>query len=231
MIRLTHILAAMGLVLLAGVLSVHQIEERLGTTSVPGLLVVDCPAWDADVLDALRVRWAGATLEWVEAGPAAFEPFGPGYVGRAAGRGEVAALFSAVATDRTRADVSAWPVVLDVFPGDGAAARARAATTAAARFVEGRTGSRGFVVGLALATDPPAGAASSYVEPLLAALETFPSGRRTTLVVLGRREDDVVAGRSGRRWCLRIPRGEWGRRIRPGLDDLLDDVPSGGPPW
>ncbi len=231
MIRLTHILAAMALILLVGVLSVRHLEERLGTTSVPGLVVVECPGWGADVLDALRVRWAGATLEWIEGGEEPFAPFGAGYVRPARDRGEAVALFASGAVDRASPSASVWPVVLDAFPGGEPTARAREATAAAARFTAGRTGSRGFVVGVALPPDLPPAAAPSHLEPLLAALESFPAGRRTTLVVLGAREEEVVAGQADRRWCLRIPRGDWGRLIRPGFEDLLERASGSAGPW
>ncbi len=223
MIRLPHILTAMVLILLAGVLSVKHLEERMGTSSVPGLILVDCPALGATALEGLRARWEGATLEWVASTEGLFRPFEPSLVASWSKTGHATTLFASGQIDRNPGgDAQAWAVVLDGFEGQDGQERGAKAIKSAADFLGNRSGGRPFVVGLALEGQLEAQAVAGSVEAFLQITRAYPPSRRTALVLLGERDRGEVAGQVGRRWCLRIPVGDWEHRYEPSLEDLLE---------
>jgi hypothetical protein len=221
-IRFTQILIAMALILLAGVLGARQLEERMGVSAVPGLVLLDCPDLGAGSLDELAGSWAGATLEWVPAGSGPFLPFDPQFVARHVNRGDATALFSTAILDREAAAVSAWRVILDGFPGDRAEDRAEEATGAVVGFLGRRSGSRPFVVGVSLERNLPDQAIARTIERLVEAAKAYPESRRTAVVVLGAQDQQPIAGLVNRRWCLRIPIGDWSRLSQADLRDLLE---------
>ena len=218
--RLTHILAAMALILLAGLLSVKGLEEHSGRASVPGIVLVEAPHLDPNTLVNLEGRWPGASLEWVKSGRAPLAPFVDTLPHRQ-DAGEALVLFADEAVDRAPdGSVAPWLAVVDAFPDLPSRPLTDWMFEAAARFVEARTGSRGYVLGLQLGAERLPDPAEA-VEPLLAAARRAPSYRRTSLVLLGAHDEN----QPGHRWCLRIPVGDWSHRVRPGLADILVDTP------
>jgi len=71
-----------------------------------------------------------------------------------------------------------------------------------AAFVRAQSGTRPFLAGLVLPPSADAAELPALLEPLLAAAETLPSFRRTSIVLLGERQSD-----SGVRVVVRLDRG------------------------
>lgn len=215
-LRLSHVLGGMLLVLLAGVLSVWHIEQRLGGATVPGVVVLEATWLDATALDALAAGRPGARVGTVEAGPGALAPFDDTLVARLRRRGDITLLYAAdrdLAREQLVADGSVWGSILDSFE---AGTGVRHAVELAAVFVRGQSGTRAFLVGLALGAEPPDDEPDTLLAPLEAALTDLPSFRRGSLVVLGARSPD------GRRPYLRLDVGPWKGRARGELADLLE---------
>ncbi len=211
--RLPHILALMGLMLLAGVLSVRQLESRVGATTVPGIVIVDCPGLGVSAADAVLLRIPGVGMQWVTADGQLLSPFDGSRVQRLRARGFACALVrseSAAPPESTDAARRDWGVLLEDLSASDAGA-------ALAAFVREQHGVRPFAVALDLA-GAPVSELLTILEPLVAAAESLPSFRRTAIVVLGVREPD-----SARRLALRINSGTWANHDRPALLDLLDD--------
>ena len=221
-IRIPHILISMGLILLAGVLGAKHLEDRMGVSAVPGLVLLDCPELGASSLERLGARWQGATLERVPAETGFFHPFGPEFVRRRVLEGDATALFSAGPADRNDVGVANWSVILDGFPGPERDQRAEEAAAAVVSFMGQRSGSRPFLAGLALEPGLTEQTLSQIVNQLLQAAHAYPGSRRTALVILGALSPDGGTGRLARRWCLRIPVGDWRHLQQAGLRDLLE---------
>lgn len=222
MIRITHILIAMSLILLAGVLGAKHLEGRMGVSAVSGLVLLDCPEFGASSLERLGARWEGATLERVSSEAGFFHPFGPDFVSRRVLEGDAAAFFSTGPVDRNDAGVANWSVILDGFPGRVMDQRALEVCRAVVNFMGQRTGSRPFLIGVALEPDLTEQALGEVVHQLLQAAHAYPGSRRTALVVLGALIPGTQTGRLAQRWCLRIPVGDWSRLQQAGLRDLLE---------
>jgi len=221
-IRFTHILIAMGLILLGGVLGAKHLEDRMGVSAVPGLVLLDCPQLGAFSLEEMGARWVGSTLEHVPVESGAFRPFDADFVTRHVQQGDASALFSTSTLDRDDVDVATWNVVLEGFPGAGPEQRADDLTEVVVGFMGNRSGSRPFLVGVALERGLTEQAVSKVVDRLLAAARSYPGSRRTALVVLGADSPGALPGQLNRRWCLRIPVGDWSRRQQADLRDLLE---------
>jgi hypothetical protein len=211
-LRLPHVLVLMALVLAAGVLSVQQLEEHVGRSAAPGLVVLDAGAMGVDTAQALVRRWPGMQfeeLEWVAADGAPLAPFDPVAVGRLRERGWASALVTPGGSEDA-ALRRGWGVLVTSVP----AAEAPASLSG---FVAAQDGVRPFVAGL-LVPDAPVGELLAALTPLVAAADGLPSFRRTTIVVLGQRELQ-----SGRRLALRLERGP---EPAPGrvLTDLLQSL-------
>ncbi len=56
-VRLSSIIVGMGLILLAGVVSVTVLESHLGGFSAPGIVMIEASGLDAAQLDALAGSW------------------------------------------------------------------------------------------------------------------------------------------------------------------------------
>jgi len=209
------ILFLMALVLGAGVVSVQQLESRVGATTVPGVIVLDLPSLAMTSAQDLARAHTGSLMAWISAGSEALAPFGLEPTLRRAERGEATVLFDADGAGETDWRAG-WSVVLDEYPEQGAVGRAERAVARAADFVRAQDGTRPFRVGLALGAD-----ARIPIDDLLVQIEkaadALPSFRRTAIVVLGERMD------SSRRVFVRIDRGHWGTRAQPLLGDLLED--------
>jgi hypothetical protein len=214
--RLWHVFALMGLILVAGVLSVQQLEAHVGRTTVPGLLIIDAPRMDAAMADAAARRWPGAQLQWAPAGSAPLSPCDPAIVRKLRARGHSSALLAPRAADATDADDAvlheAWGVLVSGASPDQAASQLAAC-------VQDCDGVRPFVFGLRLPA-PTTPELIADVGRLLSAAETLPSFRRTTVLVLGAREPSTH-----RRLIVRIDRGEVGHRPPPALAALLAGSP------
>jgi len=219
--RLPHILALMGLILAAGVLSVRHLEHDVGASTVPGVVVVEVPGLDARVADALAARVPGGRPEWVPAAPGVLQPFGVELAGRRAREGAATLLVSAPALADPGAERRGWRVVIErpgqppELPAAGRALRV------VEDFVRQQGGVRAFLVALdpgPLAGDLPRELAA-LLEPLLSAADALPRIRRTSVVLLGERD-----ATGERRLALRFDRGRWGLRSAPALDDLLQEA-------
>lgn len=214
--RLAHVLIAMTLILLAGLLGVRSLEDRAGATTVAGCIVVDAPTLDGEALAALAGRWAGGQLGRVAAPAGALQPFSPEVVGRWTEAGARSVLLSLVPLADPGAARRAWRVLIEGLPfGEGPPAGARRLSS----FIAEQHGTRPFLVGFALG-ELPAGEVPALVEPLLDTAAALPSFRRTSLLVLG----GSVPG-SAERMVLRIDRGRWHDLARPALADLLETSP------
>ncbi|MCB9897627.1 MAG: hypothetical protein H6825_06470 [Planctomycetes bacterium] len=216
--RLSHVLALMLLLLLAGVASVGYLEARSGGAAVPGLVLVDAPVFDQAALDELASQWSGrgaARRELVVAQPGVpLAPFESRFVRRVMSRGDVTALFTLdPAFGRPEAArLGGWQAVLDSFPALGGELPLERLVAAGAEFVRSQSGTRAFLGALVL---DPRSRDVPDLEPLIEALERLPDYRRSSLVVLGR-------GRGEVRPVLRLDLGRWGGRARPVLADLLE---------
>ena len=216
--RLPSIIIGMGLILLAGVVSVTVMESSLGGFSAPGIVIVEAPGLDAAELDALAARWPGATRERVIAVEGPLEPFGRPVVAELSARGDITALFTldpdfaemARATEEGR---TAWKVVVEPGPELMPEQAAAWVTEAAATFTRAQVTVRVFAVGVVFPPNEPEGP-EGLIAPLVTALDVLPRYRRSALVVLGRRD-------GGMRPVLRLDRGDWSGRVRPRLSDLL----------
>ncbi len=233
--RLWHILLLMALILLAGMLSIQQLEAHVGRTTVPGLVILDVPGLDASAAEAAVRRWPGALLQWAPADEEPLAPFGPDQVRALRSRGHASALLqprrSASAAD---GGAPGGPAAIEApspgaTPGDsdpdeslhrawGVLIRdvdVEQASATVADFVRGCDGVRPFVVGLQL-QEPTVGELLAVVARQVDAAESLPGFRRTTVLVLGGREPQ-----SQRRLVVRVDRGNIGRFPPPGLKDLL----------
>ncbi len=227
--RLPQILAVLALVLLAGVLSVQHVERTMGGATVPGLVLVDASWLGAGDVAALRRRWPDLTSEWLEAaGPGltpagALAPFDAALLDALASRGDRTILLSldpglgraAAEAARTPVGDPRWHAVLDTFPDVASRSTLSVLTDSLADFLRRQSGTRAFVAAVLLGDEQSRNPVQTF-EPVVAALHTLPSFRRSSLVILGRRRGD------GQRLALRIDRGPWKERARPGLADLLD---------
>ena len=218
-VRLPLIIVGMGLILLAGVVSVKVLETRLGGFSAPGIVVIEASGLDAAQLDALTRSWPGAALERVIAAAGPLEPFGEAFIAKLSARGDITAVFtldpdygeaSARTTDDGR---TAWKVVVvpgpELLPQNGNAWVVEAAAT----FTRAQVTPRAFAVGLVFPPGEPA-RAEGLIPSLATALDLMPRYRRSSIVVLGKPD-------GGMRPVLRLDRGDWGKRVRPQLADLL----------
>jgi hypothetical protein len=213
------IIVGMGLILLAGVVSVTVLETRLGGFSAPGIVVIEASGLDAAQLDALTRSWPGAALERVIAAEGPLEPFGEAFIAKLSARGDITVLFtldpdygeaSARTTDDGR---TAWKVV--VVPGPELLPRNENAwvVEAAATFTRAQVTPRAFAVGLVFPPGEPV-RPDGLIPALATALDLMPSYRRSSIVVLGKPDGRM-------RPVLRLDRGDWGERVRPQLADLL----------
>jgi hypothetical protein len=232
--RMWHILALMALILLAGVLSVRELEDHVGRSTVPGVVVIDAPGMDFDAAEATVRRWPSAGLLWAPAGEAPLSPFGPDIVRALRTRRHASALVRprpatgpapdgdvvAPATDvPARAGMApsdpdealhdAWGVLARDLDPDAAAERL-------ADFIRGCDGVRPFIVGLQFEA-PTVSELVAAVARLVDAAESLPDFRHTTVVVLGMREPQA-----GRRLAVRMDLGDLDRAPPPGLRDLLE---------
>jgi len=227
--RLPQILAVLALVLLAGVLSVRHVERSMGGATVPGLVLVDASWIGSAESEALRKRWPQLTSEWLaEGGPGltpagALAPFGPDLIDALARRGDRTILLTldpglgrdGAEQARTDGGEPRWQAVLDQFPDVAARPALSTMSEVLADFIRRQSGTRAFVAAV-LTGDQRSRNAAQMFEPIVTALDTLPSFRRSSLVVLGARDAD------GRRLAVRLDRGPWKDRARPGLADLLD---------
>ncbi|HTE05865.1 MAG TPA: hypothetical protein VK824_06695 [Planctomycetota bacterium] len=217
-LRLWHVLALMSLILVAGVLSIQQLEAHVGRTTVPGVVCIDVPGMDAAMAQAVTRHWPGALLQWAPAGSEPLSPFGPSAARALRSRGHATALLAPrLPADGSQAapDPSlheAWGVLVSELTAGRAAEELAAAVRAG-------DGVRPFLLGLVLpapTTEELIAAVARQVE----AAETLPSFRRTTVLVLGAREPE-----SKRRLVVRIDRGDLQRPPPPALADLLAETP------
>ncbi len=224
-LRLPHVLVLMFLVLAAGVVSVKVLETQIGGATVPGIVLIDAPFLSGGDVDDLIRRWPGAVEELIPAGEGALAPFEPAIVGRMAARGDATALFcldEAVSRQAQRAGAGDQPVWKAVLGEDVPAAldadRARLIVDWAAEYLRAQQQVQGFLLGVVFHTrlDPPL---EPVVASLVQAADALPSFRRTSIVVLG---DRLAGTREPVRRSVRIDRGEWRRRARPKLADLLE---------
>jgi len=241
--RLWHILALMALILLAGVLSIQQLEAHVGRTTVPGIVIVDVPDLDPSAAEAVVRRWPGALLQWAPADEAPLAPFGPAALGTLRSRGYASALLRPREAapvgggDAPDAEPGAavgasaiTPAMAAVIPSgrddpDEALHQAwgvllsdqdtRQAATSLADFVRTCDGVRPFIIGLQLES-PTVAELVSAVALQVDAAESLPAFRRTTVLVLGAREPQ-----SQRRVVVRVDRGDMDRFPPPALKDLL----------
>ncbi|MHC4844540.1 MAG: hypothetical protein ACYTCU_00110 [Planctomycetota bacterium] len=218
--KLPMILFLMALVLGAGVLSVQQLESRVGATTVPGVIVLDLPSLAmTDAQDLARAH-QGSTMAWITAGEQPLSPFDLAPTRRRTERGEATVVFDPAGAGADGEGTSAWrqgwSVVLTEFPERDPVGRAERAVARAADFVAAQDGTRPFRLGLALGAEP-----RIPIDDLLVQIEKaadgLPSFRRTAIVVLGERLDAT------RRLFVRIDRGRWDHRALPLLADLLED--------
>src|SRR5262245_19206446 len=244
-LRLPHVLALMALILAAGVLSIGHLEADTGAGTVPGLVVIDAPWLDARSVAELAETLGGeqthaleatgfpawavssvagdlarARIQWVAAGEGRLQPFATDFAERRAEQGAATLLVDA-APDDDPALRRGWRVVIaapEAPPAPDAAARA---VEVAADYMRGQSGVRAFFIAL----DPRLTAGSDaaarlpeLLEPLLAAAQSLPRTRRTSIVLLGELEPE-----GHRRVALRFDIGSWGHHTRPGLADLLEE--------
>lgn len=217
--RLPSIIIGMGLILLAGVVSVSVLESRLGGFSAPGIVIVEAPGLDEAQLDALAAAWPGATRERVIAAEGPLEPFGAQVIAELSARGDITAMFTidpAFGGNEARTTIqgrTAWKVVVEPAPELMPGQEAAWVTEAAATFTRAQLTVRVFAVGVVFPPGEPQGP-EGLIASLVNALDVLPRYRRSALVVLGRREGPT-------RPILRLNRGDWSGRVRPQLADLL----------
>jgi hypothetical protein len=214
-LRLTHVVVLMLLVLAAGVLSARHLAADAGAT-VPGLVVVDAGQLpEGGDLSRQAVRFPGSRLQLVGAGLTALAPLDESYAQRRAKEGAATALVSAAPLDEDVAH-RAWQVAIGQPPRPAEVSPAERVAEVAADYLAAQTGVRAFV--LALQPGPETDLAA-LVARLEAAASALPRTRRTSLVILGARDQAT-----GQRLTLRLDRGPWGQRARPALADLLEDA-------
>src|SRR5262245_3327265 len=181
--RLPQVLALMGLILAAGVVSVRELQSRRGPPSVPGLVVVDAPWLDGAALDPLLKSWPQARPTWVRADAEPISPFGAEYVVGRTVRGARAVLVAPRDGDDPGPPAASFATVLD-GSGDGLGG----ALTLANHLTD-NAGGLPFVAVLPLpAAERPR--LDQILRTLQLAMTQLPSFRRTSLVVLGLREPD-----------------------------------------
>lgn len=207
-LRLTHVLLLMVLVLAAGVLSVQGLERD---HAVQGTLVIAAPGLTALDAQALQQERSDARWALVPAGDGPLAPFDEALVADRIGRGAVTSLFiqppqPALPPSDERA---AWRVLIAPQAGDVLAS--------AAAFVAAQSGTRPFLAGLILPPSAENAQLPELLAPLLAAAETLPSFRRTSVVLLGARNPE-----SGTRVVVRLDRGGGARPGPVLLTDLLE---------
>lgn len=198
-------------VLLAGLAGVRWFELRSGGATVPGLVLVTLPVLDHDTAAALRRRWPEMREETLLVADGPLEPFGPDAMAVLSGRGHRTALFAQGAGISRAVVGETWDSLVDVFPQQGPQDHA---TAELARFLRAQHQTRPFVAALVFGSEPPH--LVQLLGPVVAELERMPWFRRSSLVVLG------PCGPAGGRRVLRLDVGDWGRRARPELADLLD---------
>ena len=209
-LRLSHVLVLMALVLAAGVLSVRRIE---GESHVQGTLVVAAPGLTSDA--AQRLQQARADLRWtlLASGDGPLAPFDDAVVARSLAEGGAVSLFVQPPRDEPVDGLrSVWRVIVAPESGD--------ALASLAAFVRAQVGTRPFLAALLLPPSPDAAALAASLEPLLAAADTLPTFRRTSIVLLG----DRPAG-DGRRVVARLDRGHGAPAAPVTLTDLLESGP------
>jgi len=206
-LRLSHVLVLMALVLAAGVLSVRQIE---GESVVQGTLVIAAPGLTPEV--AQRLQRDRGDLGWtlLPAGDGPLAPFDTELVAESVARGTVVSLFvQPPCSDPATLDLrGAWRVLIAPEAGD--------VLTSLADFVRAQVGTRPFLAGLLLPSSLDAPALAATLEPLLAAADTLPTFRRTSIVLLGDRPSGP-----GRRVVARLDRGRGALAAPVTLADLL----------
>jgi hypothetical protein len=214
--KLPTILILMALVLAAGVVGVQQLESRVGATTVPGVIVLDLPALDLAAAQDLTRSQRAARMEWVVIGSDPMSPFGIESTRRRTERGEATVLFDP-ARQGGAGRHDGWGVVIDSYAPTDAPGRAARAGERAAEFVRAQSGTRPFLVGLVLGEEFGSDLKDLLPE-LVAAADSLPSFRRTTIIVLGERMP-----LSPKRLSVRIDLGRWDARARPAFADLLGD--------
>jgi hypothetical protein len=163
---------------------------------------------------------ARARIQWVAAGEGWLQPFATDFAEQRAAQGAATLLVDA-AGDDDPALRRGWRVIIAAPEEPPAADAAARAVQVAAEYMRRQSGVRAFLIAL----DPrlPAGTDSearlpALIEPLLAAAESLPRTRRTSVVLLGALEPE---GR--RRVALRFDIGSWSHHVHPGLADLLEE--------
>jgi hypothetical protein len=192
-LRLSHVLVLMALVLAAGVLSVQGLDEG---NAVQGTLVIVVPGMTSSA--ARQLEQQRSDLRWtvLPAGARPLSPFDDELVAERIAQGTVASLFvqPPQPTRPSEASRKAWRVLIAPEHGDVLASLAD--------FVRAQSGTRPFLAGLILPPSADCAALPALLEPLLAAADTLPSFRRTSVVLLGERQSD-----SGVRVVVRLDRG------------------------
>jgi len=245
-LRLPHVLALMALILAAGVLSIGHLEADTGAGTVPGLVVIDAPWLDArsvaelgtDPLSDDQARGlaaagmppaaishiagelARARIQWVAAGEGRLQPFATDFAEQRAAQGAATLLVDA-AGDDDPALRRGWRVIIAAPEEPPAPDAASRAAQVVADYVSRQSGVRAFLIALDPRLPEDADAAArlpALLEPLLAAAESLPRTRRTSVVLLGELEPE---GR--RRVALRFDIGSWSHHVHPGLADLLEE--------
>ena len=139
----------------------------------------------------------------------------PDWVDRRARQGDATVLYSSRALAEAGRRSLGWRVVLDEVLPPATREGADRSLEAATDFLARQDGLRPFVLGVL----PEAGdlaQVQAAVAHLASAALRLPAYRRTTLVVLGDRQEEDL------RWCLVIPMGGWSPRAQPGLGAVLD---------
>jgi len=207
-LRLSHVLVLMALVLAAGVLSVQGLEH---TTAVQGTLVIATPGLTASGARLLQRQRADLRWAMLSVGDGPLSPFDDAFVAGRVAHGTVASLFVQPPQPASPPDAwrQTWRVLIAPQTGDVLASLAA--------FVQAQSGTRPFLAGLILPPSVDASALPALLEPLLAAADTLPSFRRTSVVLLGERQSD-----SGVRVVVRLDRGGDAPPAPVTLIDLLD---------
>ena len=207
-LRLIHVLVLMALVLAAGVLSVQGLEPG---NAVQGTLLVVVPGLTP--VEAAALQRGRGDLRWaaLPAGDGTFAPFDETQIAGRAARGAAVALFAQPPRAGALADGwrAVWRVLIAPESGD--------VLPSVARFVRAQDGTRPFVAALILPAPQAAAALPEVLAPLLAAADSLPSFRRTSIVLLGERDPA-----SGGRVVARVERGRGALADPVTLADLLE---------
>jgi hypothetical protein len=209
----------MGLILLAGVLSVRQLPSHLGGGTVQGLVVLQASSLDALALRDVQSRWPAALLEWRPVGPEPLAPFDGQFLRERSEAGDATVLLVAPrSSGREGRNRLGWGVLIDEALEPAASPGDNPALKASLDFVHAQDGLRAFVLGV-LPGELSRTALDDFLLSVAATALQAPEYRRTTIVVLGARQ---AGAQQTVRWCLMIPMGGWSPRARPGLDAVLD---------